>query len=281
MNRLTTSLRAFAKVAVDIGGPFMTVQGRGKPRQKRYLCLFTCLASRAVHLEMAYGLDVDSFLNALNRMINRRGVPQEILSDNGTNFVAANKELCEIICKDPEVQANTTSKGIKWTFNPPYAPHFGGVFEIMIKSAKRAITAILKNADVKDEELMTEFCGAEASINSRPLTYQSANVKDNVPLTPNHFLHGQMGRQFAPEVIDEVACDPKRRWRRVQELVRHFWHRWLREWIPSLSPRQKWFKMKKDIKPGNTVLVVSPDTPRGQWPLGKILEVYPGKDGHI
>ena len=146
-------------------------------------------------------------------MINRRGVPEEILSDNGTNFVAANKELCEIICKDPKVQANTTSKGIKWTFNPPYVPHFGGVFEIMIKSAKRAIIAILKNADVKDEELMTAFCGAEASINSRPLTYQSANVKDNVPLTPNHFLHGQMGGQFAPEVIDEVAFDPKRRWR--------------------------------------------------------------------
>ena len=83
----------------------------------------------------------------------------------------------------------------------------------MIKSAKRAIIAILNNADVKDEELMTAFCGAEALINSRPLTYQSADIKDNVPLTPNHFLHGQMGGAFAPEVIDEVGYDPKRRWR--------------------------------------------------------------------
>ena len=74
LNRLTTSLRAFTKVAVDFGGPFMTIQGRGKPRQKRCLCLFTYLASRVVHLEMGYGLDVDCFLNALNRMINRRGV---------------------------------------------------------------------------------------------------------------------------------------------------------------------------------------------------------------
>ena len=151
----------------------------------------------------------------------------------------------------------------------------------MIKSAKRAIMAILNNADVKDEELVTVFCGAEALINSWPLTYQSANIKDNVPLTPNHFLHGQMGGQFAPEVVDEIAHDPKKRWRRVQELIRHFWHRWLKEWIPSLSPRQKWMKVKKNINPGDVVLVVSPNTPRGQWLLGRILEVYPGRDGHV
>ena len=82
-------------------------------------------------------------------------------------------------------------------------------------------------------------------------------------------------------IVDEVAYDIKRHWRRVQELVIHFWHRWLREWIPSLSPRQKWFKLKKDVKSGVIVLVVSSDTPRGQWPLGRILEVHQGKDGHV
>ena len=92
---------------------------------------------------------------------------------------------------------------------------FGGVFEIIIKSSERALTAILNNADVKDKESMTAFCGAEAMINSRPLMYQSANVKNNVPLTPKHFLHGQMGGQFALEVIDKVANDPKRGWQRV------------------------------------------------------------------
>ena len=100
----------------------MTMQGRGKPRQKRYLCLFTCLASRAVHLEMAYSLDVDSFLNALNRMINRRGVPEEILSDNGPNFFAANKELCELICKGPKVQTNAAKKGLNG-YSIHHMPH--------------------------------------------------------------------------------------------------------------------------------------------------------------
>ena len=199
LNRLTTSLRAFARVGVDFAGPFITVQGRGKRRQKHYLCLFTCLACRAVHLEIAYGLDVDSFLTAFSRMINRRGLPEDIISDNGTNFVAADKELKKMTCQivnDSKFTSAMIKRKIKWSFNPPQAPHFGGVFETMIKAAKRAITAILSNSDITDGELMTAFTEAEALINCRPLTYQSANPHDDVPLTPNHLLHGQMGGNF-------------------------------------------------------------------------------------
>ena len=68
-----------------------------------------------------------------------------------------------------------------------------------MKSAKRAIYAILSNSDVTDEELMTAFTDAESLINSRPLTYQYSDPKDDVPLTPNHFLHGQAVGELAPE----------------------------------------------------------------------------------
>ena len=195
------SLRAFAQTAVDYGGPFITVQGRRTRRQKRYLCLFTCLATRAVHLEMAYALDMDSFLNAFYRMVNRRGLPREMLSDNGGNFVGGNKELSDLVKEldRDKIAKSTANQGIQWKFNPPHAPHFGGAHEIMIKGAKRAVYAILGNADITDEELMTAITGAEALLNSRPLTYQSANPEDDVPLTPNHFLFGQVGGQFAPE----------------------------------------------------------------------------------
>lgn len=284
LNRLKSSLRAFTRTAVDFGGPFVTVQGRGKQRQKRYLCLFTCLASRAVHLEVAYGLDTDSFLRAFYRMCNRRGVPEEMISDNGTNFVGANQELRELTDKmfqNSKLKENLISQGIKWSFNPPLAPHFGGVFETMIKAAKRAILAILGNADVTDEELMTAFTGAESLINSRPLTYQSANPEDDVPLTPNHFLHGQIGGQFAPEAIEEVSYNPKKRWRRIQELTRHFWHRWMREWVPSLSSRKKWYQSRKNLQVGDVVLLVSSENPRAHWPLGRVVEVYPAKDGYV
>ena len=82
--RLRFSFRPFAQTTVDFAGPLYTVQGRGKPRQKRWLCLFTCLETRAVHLEMAWVLDTDTFLNAFARFTSRRGVPKEVISDRGT-----------------------------------------------------------------------------------------------------------------------------------------------------------------------------------------------------
>ena len=93
----------------------------------------------------------------------------------------------------------------------------------MVKAAKKSIKNVLGNADINDEELMTTFVGAESLINSRPLTYQSSHPADNVPLTPNHFLFGQLGGHFAPELVDETKFNLKKRWRQVHKLIRHFW----------------------------------------------------------
>ena len=102
----------------------------------------------------------------------------------------------------------------------------------MIKAEKRAIFAILGNADVNNEELLIVFTGAESLINSMPLTYQSANPEDDIPLTPNHFLQGQISGKFAPEADEEVSGKLKKHWRWIQELTRHFWHsRCMREWV--------------------------------------------------
>ena len=179
------------------------------------------------------------------------------------------------------MKSSLANKGVKWHFNPPLAPHFGGVHETMIKAAKRAIYGILGNADVTDEELVTSFVGAEDLINSRPLTYQSSDIKDDVPLTPNHFIFGRVGGEFAPESVDETVYSPKKRWRRVQELVKHFWGRWIKEWLPTLNARKKWFKDQRDLKVGDVVLILAADMGRGKWKLGRILETFPGKDGHV
>ena len=282
-SRITPSFRAFVRTGVDFAGPFETVQGRGKKRTKRYMCLFTCLVTRAVHLEMAFSLDTSSFLNAFYRFVGRRGLPELVLSDNGTNFVGAARELQELFdaMDKTKLQQSTAYQGVKWKFNPPAASHFGGVFEVMIRSAKRAVFAILSSADVTDEELQSAFVGAESLINSRPLTYMSSNPLDETPLTPNHFLFGQCGGVFAPPSVDELNFSPRQRWRRLQELVRHFWSRWIREWLPLLSSRSKWHRESANVQVGDVMLLLCPDTPRGNWPLARVTETFPGKDGKV
>ena len=216
-------------------------------------------------------------------MASRRGLPREMWSDNGTNFVGAVNELRDLIealdCN--LIAAKTSHKGIVWHFNPPGGPHFGGIHESMIKSAKRALNTIVGNAELTDEELMTALTGVEALMNSRPLTYQSAHPGDDVPLTPNHFLHEQVGGEFAPSSVDTTGFHPRRRWRRVQEVILHFWRRWLKEFLPTLSGRQKWRRETENLQVGDVVLVVSPDTHRGQWPLGRVVDVFPGSDGNV
>ena len=161
----------FSQTSLDFGGPFITKQGRGKVRQKRYLCLFTCLAARAVHLEVAFSLDTVSVLNAF-RMASRRGLPEDVVCDNGTNFVGGSNELKELETLDKKkVQDATATHGVQWRFNPPLAPHFSRVHEVMIKSAKKAIYAILNSADITDEDFLSAVVGAEGLLNSRPITY--------------------------------------------------------------------------------------------------------------
>ena len=282
-SRVKLPLKAFSRISLDYAGPFHAIQGRGRKRAKRYLCLFTCFTSRAVHLEMAFSLDTDSFLNAFYRMSARRGLPEEVVSDNGTNFVGGERELRELVeaIDTSNVISSTADKGVKWIFNPPLAPHHGGVHEIMVKAAKRAIYSIMGNADVNDEELMTAFVGAEDLLNSRPITYQSSHPSDDLPLTPNHFIHGRIGGEFAPSSVDTVELGARKRWRRVQELVRHFWRRWHQEWLPSLARRGKWNAIRKNMKEGDLVLVIDPAVPRGQWSMGRIQETYKGSDGCV
>ena len=157
----TTAVRRFTNCAVDFGGPYLTKQGWGRVRAKRYLCLFLCLQTLCCHLQLATRLDTDGFLNAFIRMMARRGWPKQMLIDNGTNFVSSSREIKELVSEidQDKVQWMTSNKGVTWNWNQPAAPHFGGVFESMIKSAKHAITAVLAGTEVNNKELETIFIG--------------------------------------------------------------------------------------------------------------------------
>ena len=278
--RLGNEMRAFACCGVDFAGPYLT-KLTSRTMAKRYLCLFTCMATRAVHLEMAADLTADAFLLAFSRMVARRGKPRLVVSDNGKNFLGAKMELRRIEDAAPEIACKLGQQGVVWKLNPPSAPHHGGVFESMIKSAKKALNVILAKASVTDDELSTAFTEVEGILNSRPLTYCGADPKDEPCLTPNHFLIGQMSGSLAPQMTAQSAQVLRRRWRHLQQLVSRIWKRFQRELLPTLSQRHKWQEVKKDVEVGDVMLLLEPNTPRGKWPLVVVDAVHAGKDGHV
>ena len=119
----------FTYCGVDFFGPWHVQRGRAVV--KRYGALFTCLASRAVHIEVADSLETDSFINALRRFICRRGSVREIRFDRGTNFTGAEAELKKAIeeMDDQEIKAELLKENIDWIKNPACASNFGGVWE--------------------------------------------------------------------------------------------------------------------------------------------------------
>ena len=161
-------------------------------------------------------METSGFFDCFARFAARRGPPTDIYSDNGTNFVGADRELKQLVQQmdQNEIQEyarNNGFPGVTWHFQPPNSPHFGGIFESMIKSGKKAIRAIIGDAELTDIELMTAFTLAEDLINSRPLMFMSNDPGDFRVLTPAMFLHGRLSGQVFPDVIDTTAFDPRNR----------------------------------------------------------------------
>ena len=278
----------FTFCGVDYFGPFSVKEGRKEV--KRYGVVFTCMASRAVHIETAVSLETDSFINALRRFIARRGPVREIRSDRGTNLVGAEKEL-NLALKEmnhEEIQKSllrhNTSWCITWKRNPPTASHMGGVWERQIKSIRSILSALIREHSkmLDDESLRTLLVEVECIINSRPLTFPSSDPNDLDPLTPNHIL-----TMKAKVVMPPPGCFQRsdmylrKRWRRIQYLANLFWSRWRKEYLQSLQKRSKWSDVERNLHVGDVVLIMDDKVPRNHWMMARVVVVYPDSKGLV
>lgn len=123
--------RTFSFCGVDYAGPFQIKETkfRNKRILKGWICIFVCLASKAVHIELVTELTSDAFLNALKRFASRRGLCRKLFSDNGTNFIGANNELTKIsnLLQNSKFQTYLNNSNIEWSFIPANSPHMGGI----------------------------------------------------------------------------------------------------------------------------------------------------------
>ena len=276
--RLMAGVAPFENIGVDYFGPMFVTQGRSQV--KRWGCLFTCLTTRAVHLEVAHTLDTESFLAALARFESRRGRPAKIFSDNGTNFTSADKELRSMVqaWNQRHIQEKLLQKEIEWNFIPPSASHMGGVWERIVKSVKRILLAVVKEVNVQDEALTTAMCLVERILNDRPITPNSSDESDPAPLTPNQLLLLRRNPSTAPSEFDQRSHYYKRRYKQANLMADIFWSRWLTEYLPLLQERSKWYNIERNLCVGDVVLICEDNCPRGQWPMAIVEEVHASQD---
>ncbi|XP_028405254.1 uncharacterized protein LOC114527759 [Dendronephthya gigantea] len=274
----------FTYVGVDYFGPFYIKDGRKV--LKRYGALFTCLSSRAIHIEVSNSLDTDSFIHALRRFVARRGPVQQIRCDNGTNFVGAKSELDKSFAQmnHLRIQSKMNQMNIEWRFNPPAASHMGGVWERQIRSVRKILAGILleNGKQLDDESFHTLLCEVEAIINSRPLTFPSSDPDDLTPITPSNILTVKTKIILPPPgVFEREDLYARRRWRRVQYLANLFWSRWKKEYLLLLQQRHKWTTTRRNVAVGDVVLLKDENLSRNVWSMGRVTATNPDSAGYV
>ena len=280
----------FTNVGFDVFGPW-TVQTRrtrgGAANSKRWGLVFTCMASRAIHIELLETMDASSFLCALRRFFAIRGPALRLRCDRGTNFVGAKTEIDETLAEmDKESVANYLSEqGCEWIFNPPHASHYGGVWERQIGTIRRILDAMLLELGTRQlthELLVTLMSEVAAIVNSRPITALPSDIDEPQPLTPAMLLT-QKTRPLRPLPGNFMAQDvyAQRRWRKVQYLADQFWTRWRREYIHNLQARTKWNQERRNLTDGDIVMMKDDQSHRINWPLGRMVDAVKSKDGRV
>ncbi|KAL7289476.1 hypothetical protein TKK_0016665 [Trichogramma kaykai] len=283
-----TPARAFKSIGLDYAGPLPVLFSRAKKAStsKGYVAIFICLITLAVHIEIVSDLTADAFLAAYARFVARKGRPSIIFSDNGTTFKGAARELKELFDESSvltdRVRPHLTRQGMAWSFIPPRAPHFGGLWEAAVRSFKHHFRQVIGDSRLTFEELSTVAARIEACLNSRPLCPRTNKPDEYAALTPGDLWLGTSVLDY-PEPYTEPtpSLNFRSRWRLLRSMRDAFWHRWRKEVLTQMQQRHRWTTPRPCLKPGDMVLMKDDQCPPSTWPLARVESVHPGKDGLV
>ncbi|XP_062712876.1 uncharacterized protein LOC134289997 [Aedes albopictus] len=234
-----TPTRPFAVCGIDYCGPvYIKSPVRNRAPKKAYIAIFVCFATRAVHIELVSDLSTQAFLAALRRFVARRGRMREIHSDNGTAFKGAANELRRIyeMLKSNEddwkrVLDWCAENEIVWRFIPPRAPHFGGLWEAAVKSAKNHLLREIGSVNVCYEDMCTLLAQIEMCLNFRPLVPLPTEPSDLEVLTPGHFLIGTSLQAIPEHNLCDVPDNRLTHFEVTQKRFQRIWSRWVPEYL--------------------------------------------------
>ncbi|XP_062587039.1 uncharacterized protein LOC134248653 [Saccostrea cucullata] len=279
----------FTYVGVDMFGQWEVVTRKtrgGSANSKRWAILFTCLSSRASHIEVVEDMSSSAFINALRRFIAIRGRVAEFRSDRGTNFVGSTDTLgiSAVNVEDPTFKNFLTKNGCSWIFNAPHSSHMGGVWERVIGLARRILDAILlkqPKRQLTHDVLVTLMAKVTAILNNRPLVPVSMDPHNPLVLTPNMLLTQKSEADVPPFQELDIRDMYVSSWKHVQVIAQQFWKRWHSEYLQLLQQRRKWTDSKDNLQVDDVVLLREKEAHRNDWSMGVINRTFPDDDGKV
>lgn len=295
--RNETEPRPFSYVGVDYAGPIVcykathTTDRRRKLQHKEkdrklYVLLFTCMQIRAVHFEVVDSQAVEPLNLAVRRFMARKGKPKSFYSDNAKSFRKAAKEI-EVLQEfhtATGVRMSLQAEGIKWHFMPDRAPWWGGLHERMVKTMKAVLRITLQGC-YSEDEIRTFVAEAEALVNSRPLARVKEDPGEQLPITPSQIL---MGYNITSAPFPEVPTTGsekdivKKLWARRQHLLQIGRRRFIKDYVQDLRAHRKGQEyIDEPLKVGDLVVYEEGSGKRTDWPLGRVTQLFPGRDGKV
>ena len=260
------------------------------PIKQVYVVIFVDMSSRFVVLELLQDRTTESFLLAFMRMTAAYGSVNTILSDNAPEYHRANKEIqavMEMITSE-ETRKKLGERGVDWKFIPALSPKKNSVSEIMVREAKKSLYKTFNGRRFTQTELETALKLAQASLNSRPLIAVSDDVEDGniLTLTPSHLV---LGRAIVtlPTSLDKLDINAlnkipvKTRWEQRRKAERRFFLRWQNEYLNVLKERTHNLAKTKPLQRGDICLLINERRNRLSWPLARVVETFPSRDGKV
>jgi hypothetical protein len=272
--RVDPTNKPFFYTGVDCFGPFEVYIGRSRRKKTVWMIIFTCLITRGVFLEVLDEMSTNNVITVIEKLWARRGPIGHFFSDNGRNFLGAANLL-----ENELFQHKMQEKRIKWHFQPPYAPHFGGVWERLIKDVKRALEGSVGKFPIPRLALESALAQIESNMNDRPLTDVPITPDDLEPLTPNLLISGYSNHPFMSNhdiTIDDLVS--KKYVRCAKAVVQAYMKRWTHEVLPEIARHRVTGNQKIRLKENDVVIYVDPTKSPSEWERGVISRIYKGPD---
>ena len=286
-----TGLSPWTHIALDFLGPEI-VRDHVKKRNntKVYPILFTCLQTRAIHVNIALGYSTEEFMTAFQDYMAVRGTPSTIYSDAGSQLVKASKMLSEEVDRSAmswsQVQEAYAKLGIKWTTAPATAQFRNGRMEVLCRQFKRTMYHLAGQGDLNYIEMQTLLRQAASIVNDRPIGYRQFGGAEGElqPITPNMLL--LTARCPNPILdLDKLEDYPDKFSRKLkfrERCLQEWWHEWYKAAFDSMILRSKWKQTQRNVCQGDIVLIRDNGKfTAGDYRRGRVLETYPDKDGHV